>query len=372
MPKVRIIALSDQHMSNNLPYAKPSNSGGITDRLVDQINLWSQVEKLAQQYSVDAVFSLGDLYDKGKVDPITLTQTTKSLVSLSKHVPVYILPGNHDAVSVKGEHFNVEAYRYIGHDVHCFKTFQPHEYSLSNGLNLHFWAVEYMRPKETLIALERIRRSSGYASQNINVLLFHNSVVGCEHLAWICDDGLTPEQLLDGFDWAIGGHFHTHQKFGSEEQGMYCGSWMQHDFSDIGERQGCWLIEWDEVGKRNDVFLPLESPRFWTREPAVIPDMATPGDYLRWIVKATHSDFLLMKNGLDKSKKEAETAGFRVDYKHEPIHQHVQRIIKHDELSTITMEQMVGRYVDSDTVEIGGLDKQRLKQLGREILKDTV
>jgi hypothetical protein len=75
---------------------------------------------------------------------------------------------------------------------------------------------------------------------------------------------------------------------------------------------------------------------------------------------------------LDKAAAGLIDQGFHVDYKLKPVYQHAERIIKTDEMAELGMRDMIPRYVDSDHVELGGLDAKRLKALGAEIMAEAM
>lgn len=363
--KYRGLFSADQHMSNKLPYAAPSERGH-TDRLDHQIAIWKQMMEYAAEFPIDGVYLLGDLFDKAYLDPVTLVETVKAICNLACVTKVYILPGNHDASSVRGERFNVEMFAELGDRVTYLRSTESLKFPA-----VRFWPIEYMTQDATRTALARIRTKLGPKSRN--VLLFHNAVVGCQHLSWLCDDGLEADGLLEGFDEAIGGHFHTHQTFGSSGKGMYCGSWMQHDFGDIDERRGFWDITWTE-GKRGreDKFVESCAPKFWRADAPGIPDNCQAGDYLRWEVKGTYAEYESVRGELEKAKQALK--GIHVSYLHKLVHQHKERIVVRDgdtEHPGISMREMIHRYPDAEGVEVGTLESARLKALGAEIWEEA-
>ena len=98
---------SDLHMNNNLPHAKPTRDGR-TDRMDDQIALWERFGRIAGKVYAEDFWVLGDLFDHGKVDAVTLAETAKAMASFPTRV--CLLPGNHDAHTVVGGRFNLEAF----------------------------------------------------------------------------------------------------------------------------------------------------------------------------------------------------------------------------------------------------------------------
>src|SRR5690606_29453075 len=126
---------------------------------------------------------------------------------------------------------------------------------------LNFWPVEYSpmeRAKDLIGACrERAKKQSGS-----NVLLMHQSVLGCTHIGWICDDGLSPEEVCEGFDWVFTGHFHDPQNFGPNKKGLNLGAPMHHRFDDAGRKAGFWYVRFEEDGSAKRVFIDGGCPNF--------------------------------------------------------------------------------------------------------------
>jgi DNA repair exonuclease SbcCD nuclease subunit len=219
--RFRGLFTGDLHMSNSLPYARPAEDGR-TDRLNDQLDMFQTVGRYARDNpEIKGAFLNGDTFDKSKPDPVTLVETIGAIRELARIVPVYILPGNHDACnSLKGERFNVELFDHIGDDVDI--TYMETGSPVHLG-DVTFWPIEFMPASETMARVKEMRdrvNSPTYVKAGAtNVLLFHNAVVGCQHLSWVCDDGILAEELCEGWDYVIGGHFHTHQDFGPKLNG---------------------------------------------------------------------------------------------------------------------------------------------------------
>lgn len=360
--RLRVLCSSDHHMTNSLPYARPSESGR-TDRLDDQLAMWEQMKAYAAAKAVDGIFLLGDLFDKARPDPVTLVETIKAVVGLSSVARVYVLPGNHDAHTIRGGRFNVE----------LFGTYERVKY-LETGVpvdlqGVMFWPLEYMPVDASIVQLKELRDRASAITTHKHVLLFHNSVVGCEHLSWVCDDGIHSDEMCLGWDWVIGGHFHTHQSFGPKLNGMYCGAPMQHNFGDSGEERGFWDLTW-RGNERKDKLVVVRAPRFWTADVGVVPSEAKPGDYIRWIVEATPSDFLAQRSSLEELKKQASEMGMKVDWVFHPIRHHKKRLEKPTG-KKLTADDLIKRYVKSPDVEKGSLPSRELIALGRELLQEA-
>lgn len=355
--KYRALVTADLHASNRLPYAKPIGDG-VTDRLQDLVELIGRINDTAKEHRVDASFILGDTFDRSLVDAVTLTHTAKALSSTP--VPLYIMAGNHDANSIRGGRFTVEAFGAIEHARLNY---------LSEVLSPRSWLNFIPIPFMTVSEAERKIKAAKKARDKkaTNVLLFHNSVLGCDHLEWTCDDGLEAKLLTTGFNYALGGHFHEHQVFGKKENGMYVGAPMHHNFGDRGRPAGFWIIDFYEDGEADFDFIEGHAPKFHVVKELKRDEDWQKGDYVRVEIEATHADWTRKKmevktfcDGLD---------GIRASYKHKPIYHHKKRLssVKTDE--GVTLDKALGEYVEGAGTVTGRLNVKRLKRLGLEILQ---
>lgn len=364
----RGLYISDIHCSNRLPLAKPT-ANGLTDRLEDQMRLLKNVAIDAGKYDVDAVFILGDIFDQSRVDGVTLTETASGVRDISKVKPTYILPGNHDAVSVKGGRFTVEAFGAF--DVGVIQYLTDREKGWSPGPSwLRFWPVEYAPIPDTQVKLNEIRERIARGRRKHEVALLHNSILGCGHEGWICDDGLTPEEACDGFSFTIAGHFHTPQDFG-DGNGMYCGSPLHFRFDDRDRKAGYWIIDFEEDGSVSRRFINSHMPRFHLAKWPEMPRRVAAFDYVRFEVEATHAEWTSLKPKVEAIVKEFCDKGARADYKHKPLYHHVKRIKKGELTSKLSPADLVDGYVDELAVDTSGLDKRKLKELGRRALEEA-
>lgn len=364
--------VADMHMSNKLSYAQPgANDQGITDRLQDQMNVWKRMYNVAKDRNVDAIFVLGDLFDRSLVDAITLTCATE--VIMNSPAPMLLLPGNHDANSIKGGRFTVEAFGQVGKtryndpiDVIGFEGAER-SYPVS-GSNVVFWSIGFCPLEETRATLARFKTTMD--SNEFNVLLLHNSILGAEHLGWVCDDGLDPEEICSDFDQVISGHFHRHQTFG--DNGIYLGAPMQFNFGDAGNSAGFWIVEF--TGKDvNFEFIPSKAPKFhvfkeWKNHTKKL--RVKKGDYVRFEIAATHPEWIEQKVAAKTFCSSWEEVGIHASFKHKPIAQHAQRLGGEDEDGNVavSMDKAISSYVDASSVVTEGLDSARLKRIGRDFL----
>ena len=361
MTAYRSLHISDIHMSNSLPHAKQVDGRGVTDRLADQLGLWDRVFRVAQRARCERIFVQGDLFDHSRTDAITLTETVRKLSKAP--VPLSIVAGNHDGVNTRGERFTVEAFSEVERCGYM-QTGEP----LCPRDWLTFWPLEFSPLERTREALGMMKLKRGAT----NVLLMHNSVVGCTHGGWTCEEGhgLDARDLTARFDHVLSGHFHDPQKFG--RNGRYLGAPMHHRFDDVGRPAGFWVMQWNSDGTRKEVFVDGGCPRFHTVD---LEDrgskLATrPGDYVRVIVRCTHAKLVKRQVAADRYVEELTSQGLRAKWAHDPVYHHVARLADKAASGAVTIptpRKMVSSYVDAVEVDTSELDAKALKRLGREI-----
>jgi DNA repair exonuclease SbcCD nuclease subunit len=369
MKPLRVLFTADLHMSNRLPLSKPVDNG-LTDRFRDQLNVFGEIFDIAKKNHVDAIFILGDLFDKALVDPVTLTHTMQILVKNDDKL-IYILPGNHDASSVKGGRYIVEVCTAIDKDhIHVIHD-EP--FVLDGiGVGVRFWPMAFKSIGQNIEDLQGIRErdeASISGAANYDVLLMHNSIIGAKHLNWVCDNGLDSDALCLGFDRVYSGHFHDHQKFG--KNGMYVGAPMHHHFGDVGRAATCVVTEFKE-DKISDKIVNVGGPRFHAFnniDKNNLDDSVRSGDYVRLNIEATQADWVGLKPGIEALFDEWSDLGLNLSYVHKPIYHHESRIDNLDfDSGDITLDHAVSNYVDSVNLVDFDLDSAKLKEIGFELL----
>ncbi|MGW8177323.1 MAG: metallophosphoesterase family protein [bacterium] len=375
----KVVAIADVHMSNKLPYARPTEDGR-TDRLDEQVALWEAVSVTAVKEKADAILILGDLFDKSLVDAVTLTATVEAIVAMP--CDVWILPGNHDASTITGGRFTVEAFDAMKKKrVHVFK---PGETRYINEW-LRFHPVPFCPSEDAMTWI------NGYQSEiasspasGMDVLLLHHSIVGCEHLGWTCDQGLDSELICEGFDAVFAGHFHEHQKFGPDLQGMYLGAPMHHNYGDVGRGAQFWVITFAETGKITTQAMDPNLPKFFKAElddelnsvgewdPTI--HMPVRGDFVRYEVWATAERWTEIKPRVVENVEEMRLMGIRASFKHKPIRAHGVRFgTPRHGVTSVSMEGFVKKYVEVawDSASHSAEDNAAILGIGLNILGEV-
>jgi len=317
---------------------------------------------------VESIFVLGDLLDKSVVDAITLTNTISAISD--SPVPIRLLPGNHDAVYVDGGRFTLEAFGRMG-----LKgvEYMPKTYVIDEDWIL-FASLEFSTSEVARKRLAALKKESSFKRERMKVLLLHHSILGCEHNGWTCDDGLSPEEVMDGFDVVLSGHFHEHQKFhhGVDGLGMYLGAPMHHRYDDQKRQAGYWVIDFSDDGRAVSEFIDGMAPKFhevpWMMG-AKLPKLAAVGDYIRISANVTHPEWTTIKSDVAMKCAGWNKAGYRASYRHVPVYHHDVRLkSSKGKMDGRKPEEMVCDYVDSSDVDTSGLDISRLKRIGLEAI----
>lgn len=361
MSDYKALFTADWQLCNSLPHALPGERG-VTDRLLDQVGVVRQIRHIAKKEKVNGIWVLGDIYEKRLLDAITLLYGVQLIYELAEAAPVFLLPGNHDAHSTTSGRFLLEMFQAVNNKN---ITYLDGNRILSLG-NADFFSLPWCPAGEAGHRIEQRRKSQ--KDDAINVLLLHHSVNGCNDGGWICDDGLEPDTLCEGWDLVFAGHFHDRQEFG--DCGEYVGAPMQHNFGDAGAAQrGVRLVEFGKGGVHKS-FCPIKAPRFhstqWTVSGIQMKGWSV-GDYVRVDVPATHAEWKAKRPEVEAQVEKLRTMGFKVlDPKHVPLQQVEERLPVGPK---VTDEEVVAKYLDLANTE--GLDRQLLMDLGLSVLQEV-
>lgn len=361
---IKAIVTADIHMSNSLPFSSMVKNG-CSDRLLEQMKLWGKIYKVILRKKAQYLFILGDLFDRSKVDAVTLTHTVSAIVNCP--VPVFILPGNHDAATMSGGRFTVEAFSEMNNkDIMVLGLDSERRLTFGSNSTPSIWSVSFRTVAETEKAIREIKKNMDRSMNNI--LLLHGSILGADSYGWKCDDGLDPK-IFNEFDQVIAGHFHQTQAFA--ENGFYVGSPMQLHFGDCASDCGVWYAEFNDKKKNKFEYIKIRSSRFHVFDyddfklDLVASEKYKKGDFIRLKLSCTHADFINRKSGVEETCRVLKDKGFRVDYRHKPISQINERISIAKEDGVLELDGSIVKYVKSIETE---LKTKRLIKMGKEIL----
>jgi DNA repair exonuclease SbcCD nuclease subunit len=277
---MKIAFVSDLHAAVQLPMARKNDSGTCSDRLTDVLSIFTQV----REEDVDLIVVAGDLFDAKTPDGPTLVHTSRVLRETAEIVPVWLLPGNHDAIDRTGRMYSLQQYAELR--IPDLRVLTHETVELDTGLLLH--AVPWL-PEER--ALKRIReRGRSQDPDGFNLLVCHQSFLGALwDSGFPSTEGLDPKVIDSEFHWnaVISGHLHRPQTFGVT--GMYLGSPLDLRFGDeVVKERGFTIFEIEGSSIHH---APVQTiyPRFqtvsWDLDDGVFQeDIAPDTSYLRMSV----------------------------------------------------------------------------------------
>jgi len=379
----RALVTADTHLSNNLPHARPLPDGsGLTDRFHDQLALLEKMATVAKDEKVDAVFILGDLWDKRLLDAVTLRYSLEALAGFAP-VPVYVLAGNHDIHSEVGlrsltEVFEVTGWKHL-HAVSRIEAWEPVK-------GISFWMLPYMPVEMAREHLGRFRGAIRKGATKAHFLLTHLPVLRADMGGHPSEIGLESHELTEGFNYVLAGHYHRAQDFppsGTTGAGCYVGAPMHLSFADVGNPDDFYLYTFESSGSIQAEAEGSGTPRFHSVQwPATATghelitaegmDQVRAGDYLRAEVVATHADLVKMQDQIKQAVRALEERQIHFRAKHKPIFHHTARIASSGAGSSLNLEELLTQYVHSPEVEKGELNEERLAVLGRAFLANAI
>jgi len=240
-----VILISDIHFGLRIDHAILDAGGGSSDRLRDvrevMLSLYDYVSEVRN--NISAVFILGDLFHRRHPKAPALIAAGRALAQLAKLVPVYILPGNHDAHDRSGKLYSLQVYEELS---------VPGIYIWKHGSKLPidgrtFRPMPWLPEPKFKKALTEVSKED----DDETVLLFHQQVVNCYDAGWKIEGGISKDELaLAGYAGYWSGHVHVPQSFGMGVPGGYLGSPLHFAFGEVtpdNPSRGFWVLDTDTL-----------------------------------------------------------------------------------------------------------------------------
>ena len=276
--------------------------------LEDQRHVLNQIVSYIEQEAVDALVIAGDIYDRS-VPPAKAVELLDEFINKicsAMHVPVIIIPGNHDGA--ERLRFGSRQLRAAG--LHILgdlrQVVEPVILHAKSG-EVAFYGIPYNDP-ETVRNMFEVEVSSyddahTYLVEQIkrvkndaipNVLISHCFLDGAleseseRPLSIGGADRVSYQPCVD-FDYVALGHLHSPQSKG-ENFIRYSGSILKYSFSEQDQNKGVTLVELDAKGLMATKHLPL----------APLRDMRIVENEMQTIleqgkVDPDHDDYLLVR-----------------------------------------------------------------------------
>lgn len=392
----KYLIFSDLHADNLLPLSV-YDEGGLGDRLVDSVEVLTRIWRIAEEEEVQAVFFLGDLFNRPRVDAMTMTTIGRALYKLQDafQIPLVMLPGNHDSAGRLTTSSTVDVFGALSlpHTVIA----RDDDPLVWDDAVFKFVAKRYDRPD--VAGPNLAAHLASVPDPGKTILLLHHDIKGAKVGSWMTEG--MDRDLLKRFRLVLSGHYHQPQvltptgeriepspefesvPFGDLDRGtvVYIGAPHQIDFGDAGGSRGVWLLETFPTGKVELEFRQLDGPRFGavdfehdaTYAEAVKP-LAGPAQagaqYVRLRVSGP-------KHALDALDREQYEKAARLALGEEPrafkwesdvMAHHKARLALDTHLG---IDALIEAYVNSDLVDLGELDPEDVLAYGRAVLEDV-
>lgn len=357
---MRLLFFSDLHLAEwpDFNYILPN---GDNSRLADLLAILSRIPELAKKHQVDVVIFAGDLFHHPRsINTHVYQKSYATLEEVAKGVPhLVLLAGNHDLALFQNQQATaLYPLRNLPNNIDVI--LEPTKLLWSDTVaSLLPFTEDTQRLKA---ALKDIQPGS--------ILVSHcgltEATIGPNEIkieAPLSLNDLAPLQL----EAAMFGHYHKPQNF--EGNVFIIGSPCQHTMLDRGEKRGVLIYD-TKTHEAKRVW--LNGPQFHLFEVADKDSLAalkeaTPGlknGYVRVLLRSK----AVVKDAVVELLEGAGVKAHQVRYAIVTAAAQRNEALTVKLLSSNGLEESLGDYVHH--VSTDGLDKDRLVELGRTLLKD--
>lgn len=250
---MKFIFFTDSHFHLFTNYAKPDKDY-VNDRFKEQMDALQKVFDIARENQADVIFG-GDLFHKRNSVYTTVYNHVARVFNNNKDVNVYLLRGNHDAVS--NSLYTYSSIEPLGL-LDNVQVLEVPTVTVKDGINLVF--LPYGDETEEM---KKFIKDS-YKEGTTNILVAHIGVEGATtgKGSHRLEGAFGYQDLLpDKYDFILLGHYHKRQYLNGNPNHMYGGCLLQASFSDEGQDKGVHLIDTD---KNSSEFIAIDTRKFIT------------------------------------------------------------------------------------------------------------
>ncbi len=240
---MKLLLFSDFHL-HNWTYGASYNNGW-NSRLLAQLDVGSQIYRIAEEHLVDGVVFLGDLFHTpGKIDAHVLTVANQIMKDLAHSFPLYILTGNHDMATKDGS-------------VHSL-SWLPGTVIDSPTIIGDMAFCPYTTDKNIVqkILNETPKGGTCFLHQGVSG---HPLAIGSDFVIpnEILHTSMIPEDIQ-----VFTGHYHNPTNLGNL---AIVGATMQHNWGDTGGFRG--IVIYENNSPQKYTWVSLNYPNFYKVEP---------------------------------------------------------------------------------------------------------
>lgn len=259
MPKYLVIA--DPHFHAYKNHSRLIN--GVNSRLLDIGMAFEEAVAKGIEEKCSHMLIAGDVFHvRGVIRPSTFCYVHGLLEEATKHMQVFITPGNHDMENYRGGSTSVDTFKKI--DV-VFVDSCPSQWG-------DLLLIPYIHDHDEF---KRVFKKTSFGCK---VVVIHQGIDDFRGTKLIPETGLTVEWLEEHTDaWVVSGHYHKPKL---KRKCLSPGSLIQHNFGDEGSDKGFWILDSDN---NKCAFHKTTYPEFLTIQAETIDDL--PSDLDNKIVR---------------------------------------------------------------------------------------
>lgn len=299
---MRVLHFADLHLGVE-NYNKDTNpENGFSYCFGDFLATLDEVVDFALHSDVDLVLFCGDAYKSRNPSQTQQREFARRIARLASRLPVFLLTGNHDLPSARGQANTVEIFDTLAVSnvtiadrlqTYCVKTRSgPLQIVALPWARKHFLLDKEEGKDLTLEELNRrveekltngLAREAQRLDPGIPAILaahifLQGAEFGAEKTMGIGKDPalLQSSVALPAFRYGALGHIHKRQVFDREPLLAYPGSLQRLDFSDEEQEKGFYLVEIDHQKTSTAKFHPVKARRFFTLKLHILPHDTNP------------------------------------------------------------------------------------------------
>jgi DNA repair exonuclease SbcCD nuclease subunit len=249
--KVKILFLADTHLGFDMPLKPRIERRRRGDDFFSNYELALQPALMKQ---VDLVLHGGDMFFRSRVHPNIVNKAFQPLLKIAEnHIPVFLVPGNHERSWIPASIFDVHPL------IHIFE--KPKTYFINiNGLTLALAGFPHLRKsirRQFKIAVEK----TGFElqSSDIRLLCMHQIVEGAQvgiqnYTFRTGDEVISGKDFPASFHAVLAGHIHRWQvlRVGLDNKPfpasvLYPGAIERTSFAEREEKKGYIILEIEQA-----------------------------------------------------------------------------------------------------------------------------
>lgn len=226
---MRVLIYSDVHISQDSSIVKTFGTKYST-RLEYIIKSLDWAEDLALKENCQAVFNLGDTFDKPVINPMEATAVQDIKWN---NLPHYILVGNHDSNVASLEYSSVAILKKLGFNIINEVT------HLKDG-ETNFTFIPY-------IMNDNRKPLKEYLIGKDDIVLSHNDIAGFNFGLFISTEGFNIDEIKKDCKLFLNGHLHNSSFLDKKilNVGNLCGQNFSEDAFNYDH--GCWILDTDKM-----------------------------------------------------------------------------------------------------------------------------